>query len=125
MMESDSASRAREARSQSVEPLSDCVAKGPAANANRYVGMRLLGANCTVTPRGTVSYFVAAPFDNARQPVGTVSARPNSALRSGWSKQGKRRLASAGTSSVYRYSRLSVSSVNRMMLAPAGAIGDL
>ena len=82
----------------SLVELSRC--HGPAANAMRYVLIGSVSANRVVTRRPAVSADAAAPLATTDQPAGDVSVRRTRALRSGWSKQGKSWLASAGTSSV-------------------------
>ena len=78
------------------------LAHGPAAKATRYVLMRCVWAKRWVTRAPAVSAPISAPFASARQAVGVVSDSRTFALRSGWSKHGKSRLASDGTSNVYR-----------------------
>ena len=95
------------------------LAHGPAANAMRYVLIRCVVANRCVTVVLALSVRRSAPLASARQPIGVVSDSRTVALRSGWSKHGKSRLASDGTRSVYRYTLPSVTSRWRIMLAPA------
>ena len=99
------------------------VAHGPAANAIRYVLSRCVSAKRCVTAAPAVSVPTRAPLASARQSTGVVSAKRTRAFRSGWSKQGKSRFASDGTSNVYRYTRPSAASRVRIMLAPACATG--
>ena len=112
MSESVSASRAREPRTQSATSVAAppstsearCVVTchGPAAKATKYVLSGGVGAKRCVTDWAVLSRRPATPLANACQPRGVTSVNVTRALRSGWSKHGKSRLASDGTSNVYR-----------------------
>src|SRR5699024_11431898 len=62
-------------------------------------------------------------LDNTDQCAGAVTSRPKVALRSGCSKTGKMRRASAGSHCEYKYSASSNGSTNRCKPSPVGEYG--